>query len=80
MEFEKEELDKETINRLMKYRIWLSAKAPHMNKDKALVLIGEVMLNNFVEEFVRLWKTELFPHCLLRDYQATDSEIKHMLQ
>ena len=79
MKFDKEALDKATLDRLWHHGIWLSRDAPPMNKDKALVLIGEAMLDEFVEEFVHLWKDELFPHCLLRDYQAPAEEIREML-
>ena len=78
MKFENEELDRETIKKLQNHGIWVSRNAPPMNKEKALVLIGEAMLDKFVKEFVHLWKDELFPHCLLRDYNAPE-EIREML-
>lgn len=79
MKFELEELDKEIIDRLMSQGIFLSNNAPPMNKEKALVLIGEAMLDRFVKEFVSLWKNELFPHCLLRDYEASEEEVHRMI-
>jgi len=75
MKFNNEELDKETINRLMSHSIFISRDAPPVNKEKALVLIGEAMLDKFVKEFVSLWKDELFPNCLLRDHEASEKEM-----
>lgn len=71
MKFEPEELDKKMVEKLLSHGIVISQNAPPMNKEKALVLIGETMLDKFVKEFVSLWKNELFPHCLLRDYEAS---------
>lgn len=75
MEFNNEPLDKEILDRLQQQGILLSDNYPPMNKEKALVLLGEAMLNEFVENFMRLWKQELFPHCLLRDYEAGAEEV-----
>ena len=79
MKFEPEELDKKIIDRLLSHGIIISENAPSMNEEKALVLIGEAMLNKFVKEFVSLWKYELFPNCLLRDYEASEQEIHKMI-
>jgi hypothetical protein len=79
MRFDNEPLDKETLKRLEEHGILLSNHAPPITKEKALVLLGEAMLNEFVEGFVRLWKKELFPYCLLRDYEATEDEIHKIL-
>lgn len=79
MKFEPEELDKKIIEKLMSQGIFISQNAPPMNKEKALVLIGETMLDKFVKEFVSLWKNELFPHCLLRDYEASEEEMHRMI-
>lgn len=75
MKFNNEELDKETIDRLMSHSIFISKDAPPVNKEKALVLIGEAMLDKFIKDFVSLWKDELFPNCLLRDHEASEKEM-----
>lgn len=75
MKFENQELDKKTLDRLEDYGIFLSKNVPPVNKEKVLVLIGEAMLDRFVKEFVSLWKNELFPNCLLRDYEASAKEV-----
>jgi hypothetical protein len=75
MKFESEELDKQTLDRLSDYGIFLSRNAPPVNKEKALVLIGEAMLDKFVKEFVSLWKHEIFQNCLLRNYEASEQEV-----
>ncbi|MFC1783454.1 hypothetical protein ACFL02_07695 [Planctomycetota bacterium] len=79
MKFDNEPLDKEILDRLSNHQIWISRNAPPMNKEKALVLIGEAMLDKFIKEFVHLWKDELFPHCLLRDHDASPEEVREML-
>jgi hypothetical protein len=75
MKFENIELDKETLDRLADYGVFIRNKAPPLNREKAMVLLGEAMLEKFVREFVSLWKNELFPGCLLKDYEASDEEI-----
>lgn len=79
MKFKPEELDQKIIDRLMSHSIFISNNAPPMNKEKALVLIGEAMLDKFVKEFVNLWKNELFPNCLLRDYEASVREVNKII-
>jgi len=75
MRFENQELDKEILDRLENHGIFLSKDCPPMNKEKALVLIGEAMLDKFVKDFVSLWKNELFSNCLLRDHEASAKEV-----
>jgi len=79
MIFENTELDKKTINRLEDYGVSLSNNSLPVSKEKALVLSGEAMLEKFVKDFVNLWKNELFPNCLLRDYEDTEKEIHEWL-
>jgi len=67
-------LDKKAINRLQKYGILISKNSPTINKERALVLIGEAMLDRFIKEFSSLWKNELFADCLLRDFEASEQE------
>jgi len=75
MRFESEELDKEILDSLMSHGIFISKDAPPLNKEKALVLLGEAMLERFIKEFTSLWRNELFPNCLLRDYEASEREV-----
>lgn len=75
MKFDNEPLDKELLKRLAKHQVFLSHDCPPMNQEKALILLGEAMLNEFVEKFTQLWKKELFPHCLLRDHEASIEEV-----
>ena len=75
MKFDNEPLDKEILNRLEEQGILLSDSCPPMNKEKALILLGEALLNQFVQKFTGLWKEELFSHCLLRDYEASEEEV-----
>lgn len=82
MKFENEELDKETLDRLEKHGILLSKHASALSRDKALVLIGEAMMDKFVKEikeFVSLWKNELFPDCRLQDFEASEEEKQQFL-
>ena len=74
IDFQKEPLDKEIFERLQSHRIWISESAPPLTKEKALVLIGQRMLDEFVKDFVNLWKRELFPHVCIRDYEATEKD------
>ena len=75
MKFESIELDKETLGRLADYGTFISNKAPPLNREKALVLLGEAMLDTFFREFMNLWRNELFPDCLLKNYEASDQEV-----
>lgn len=75
----KKELDKEMKDRLVSHGIWLSNNALPVTKEKALILIGQAMLDEFVKDFVGLWKNELFPHCKIRDYKATDEDWRNWL-
>jgi len=79
MNYKKQPLDKEIIDRLLSHGIWLSENAPPVTKEKALILIGQAMLDDFIKEFVGLWKNELFPHCRIRDYKATDEDWRNWL-
>jgi len=77
MEFENEdeELDRATIDRLETYGIWPKRGGQKITKEKALVLIGEAMLEDFMKRFMNLWRNELFPNCLLKEYDAPEKEI-----
>jgi hypothetical protein len=75
MKFDNEPLEEEILDRLANHQVLLSNNCPPMNNEKALVLLGEAMLNEFVEKFTKLWKDELFPHCLLRDHEASKEEV-----
>ena len=77
MKFENkdEELDRATMDRLEAHWIWPKRGGPKITKEKALVLIGEAMFQDFVEKFISLWKNELFPDCLLKDCAASEEEI-----
>ena len=75
MKFDKEPLDKELLERLGNHHVFLSSNCPPVNREKALVLLAEAIFNEFVQKFSQLWKKELFPSCLLRDYAATDKEM-----
>lgn len=79
MNYKKKQLDKEMKDRLMSHGIWLSDNAPPVTKEKALILIGQAMLDEFVKDFVGLWKNELFPHCRIRDYNAIDEDWRNWL-
>ena len=73
MKFKIEKLDKE---RLQDQGILLSKNAQQLSKDKALVLIGEAMLDKIlkdVNEFVSLWR-ELFPKCRLQDFKPSEEK------
>jgi hypothetical protein len=63
------------LDRLADYGTFISNKAPPLNKEKALILLGEAKLKKFVDEFTGLWKNELFPDCLLKNYEASDEEV-----
>lgn len=79
MDFQKQPLDKETLEKLRYYGIWLSDNAPPVTKEKALILIGQRMLDEFMKDFVNLWRHELFPHIRLRDYEATYEDWRNWL-
>ena len=75
MQFDKEELRKQILDQLAKCGVFISNNAPPLNKEKALVLLGEAILDKFFREFMNLWKNELFPDCLLKNYEASDQEV-----
>ncbi len=75
MKFEDIGLNKEILDRLADYGVFIKNKAPPLNKGKALILLGEAMLEKFNREFIDLWKNELFPDCLLKDYEASEQEV-----
>jgi len=75
MKFENEKLDKQTLDRLAEHGVFISSNALPLNKEKALVLLGEAMLDKFIKDFVGLWKNELFANCLLKDYEASAEEV-----
>lgn len=78
MKFKIEKLGQKTLKRLEEHEILLSRNAPLLNREKALVLIGEAMLNKIVKEineFVSLWK-ELFPGCHIKDFEASKKKQK----
>ena len=79
MNYKNEPLDKELLERLGCYGVWISDSAPRLTKEKALILIGQRMLDEFVKDFVGLWKNELFPHCRIKDYEATDEDWRNWL-
>jgi len=79
MKFKNEELDEATLERLDKHGILFSRNAPPLNKEKALVLLGEAILDKFVREFVSLWKNELFPNCRLQYFEASEEEKQQLL-
>jgi len=76
MKIEEGKLDKKTTDRLQQYGILLSKDSPAINKERALVLIGEAMLDRFIKEFSSLWKNEIFADCLLMDFEASEQEEK----
>jgi|WetSurMetagenome_2_1015567.scaffolds.fasta_scaffold379896_2 hypothetical protein len=75
MKYEDEKMIKPILDRLADYGTFISNKAPPLNKDKALILLGEVMLKKFVDEFTSLWRNELFSECRLKDFEASSEEI-----
>jgi hypothetical protein len=79
MKFKNKKVDKETLDRLEKYGILLNRNAQSINRQQALILLGEAMLDKFVKEFVSLWKNELFPNCRLQDFEVSDKEKQHIL-
>ena len=78
MRFENKKVDKETLDRLEKNGILLKGNAKSIDKQKALILLGDAILDRFVKEFVSLWK-ELFPNCRLQDFKALEEEKQHIL-
>jgi len=68
----------EILDRLADYGVFISNNAPPLNRQKALVLLGQAMLDKFVNEFVSLWR-ELFPNCRLQDFEASEEEKKKIL-
>jgi hypothetical protein len=82
MKFKNKELDEETLERLQEQGILFCRNAPPLNKEQALVLIGEAMLENIakqINELIGLWKNELFPNCRLQDFEASEEEKQHIL-
>jgi hypothetical protein len=79
MNYKKQPLEKEIIDRLLSHGIWLSDNAPPVTKEKALILIGQAMLDDFIKDFTGLWKNDLFPYCRIRDYKATDEDWRNWL-
>jgi len=79
MKFKNKKADKETLDKLKKYGIFLSKNASPINRQQALILLGEAMLDRFVKEFVSLWKNELFPNCRLQDFEASEKEKQNIL-
>jgi len=82
MDFENKPIDKEIRDRLLYHGLWLSDNSPPLTKEKALVLIGQAMLEEleeFIENFTNLWKKDLFPHIRIKDYQATEQDWKNWL-
>jgi len=75
MEFEKEELSRQILDRLASHGVFISKNAPPLNNEKALILLGQTILDKFVKEFVSLWQNELFANCLLKDYEASTEEV-----
>jgi hypothetical protein len=75
MKYEEEKLIKPILDRLAEYGTFISNKAPPLNKEKALILLGEAMLKKFVDEFTSLWRNELFSECQLMDFEASGEEI-----
>jgi hypothetical protein len=82
MKYKNKELDEETLERLQEQGILFRRNAPPLNKEQALVLIGEAMLENIakqINELIGLWKNELFPNCRLQDFEASEEEKQHIL-
>jgi len=78
MKSENKEVSIEILDRLADYGVFVSNNAPPLNRQKALVILGEVMLTCFFEEFSGLWR-ELFPNCRLQDFEASEKEKQHIL-
>ncbi len=79
MDFENKPIDKEIRDRLICHGLWLSDNSPPLTKEKALVLIGQAMLDKFIKDFTSLWKNELFPNCRIENYQATEQDWRNWL-
>ncbi len=79
MKFKNKKADKETLDKLNKYGILLKRNAKSINRQQALILLGEAMMNKFVKELVSLWKNELFLNCRLQDFEASEEEKQHIL-
>ena len=75
MQFEEERPSREMLGRLASHGVFISRNAPPFNNQKALILLGQKMLDDFVQEFVSLWQNELFADCLLKDYEASAEEV-----
>jgi hypothetical protein len=74
MKYEDKPIDDKTKQRLETLGVWIGSKAPKLTQEQALVLIGQRIFDNFVSEFSRLWKKDLFPHCQVKDFEATEED------
>jgi hypothetical protein len=79
MKFDDNPIDEETRQRLESHGIWIGSKAPKLTREQALVLIGQAIFDNFVTEFSRLWKKDLFRNCQIRDFEATQEDWRSWL-
>jgi len=80
MKFEGILVNDEMKQRLACHGIWLKNNGKGMKKEQALVLLGEAILTRFIEEFVSLWRCELFPGCSMADFMASDGEMSKWVQ
>ena len=78
MKSENKEVSIEILDRLADYGVFISNNAPPLNRQKALVILGEAMLTSFFKEFSGLWR-ELFPNCRSQDFEASEEEKKKIL-
>jgi len=78
MKSENKEVSIEILDRLADYGVFISNNALPLNRQKALVILGEAMLTCFFKEFSGLWR-ELFPNCRLQDFEAAEEEKKKIL-
>ena len=78
MKSENKEVSIEILDRLADYGVFISNNAPPLNRQTALVILGEAMLTCFFKEFSGLWG-ELFPNCRLQDFEASEGEKKKII-
>ena len=78
MKSENKEVSIEILDRLADCGVFISNNALPLNRQKALVILGEAMLTCFFKEFSGLWR-ELFPNCCLQDFEASEEEKKKIL-
>ena len=78
MKSENKEVSIEILDRLADYGVFISNNALPLNRQTALVILGEAMLTCFFKEFSGLWR-ELFPNCRLQDFEASEEEKKKIL-